>query len=97
MSYDQVPVPPDATVYADPPYIGTASYVCGAFDHTRFYDWLRQTPFPVYVSEYTMPADFVCIAETSHMSTLGPNKTITERLFLHRRFAPPASFHPDLF
>jgi len=49
------------------------------------------------VSEYTMPDDFVCIAETSHMSTLGPNKTITERLFLHRRFAPPASFHPDLF
>lgn len=97
-SFDAVDIPHDSTVYADPPYAGTAEYNGRSFDHARFYDWLRQTQFPVYISEYQMPEDFVCIAETSLQCTLSAetNKQVIERLFLHKRFAD-LKVHPDLF
>jgi site-specific DNA-adenine methylase len=95
-SYDAcqyLPPPSSSVVYADPPYIGTAEYTSGAFDHERFYNWLRSVPYPVYTSEYHMPDDFIPIAETKLQCTLSAtgNNTATERLFLHRRFA-----HPDI-
>lgn len=95
-SYDAcpyLPPPSSSVVYADPPYIGTRGYTSGAFNHDRFYNWLRSVPYPVYVSEYHMPDDFIPIAETKLQCTLSAtgNNTATERLFLHRRFA-----HPDI-
>ena len=97
-SFDAVPIPPNSTVYADPPYVETKKYLKTSFDHSRFYNWLRQTPFPVYISEYRMPEDFVCIAEKQTRCILSaqPNNAVTERLFLHKRFAD-RKVHPDLF
>ena len=92
--YKDVQIPENSTVYADPPYVGTAEYCSGEFNHDEFYEWLRNVQHPVYVSEYTMPDDFVCVAETKLVSTLSAtnnSKRVTERIFLHRRFA-----HPDI-
>ncbi len=74
--------------YCDPPYKNTDCGSYSGFDHERFYDWVRADPYNKYISEYTMPDDFVCIAEMKQLikrrdkgSTRG-----TERLFVHRDF-----------
>ena len=86
--YRNIQIPENSIVYADPPYVGTAKYSSGEFNHTEFYEWLRHVQHPVYVSEYAMPDDFVCVAETELKSILGSNnKSVIERLFLHERFA----------
>ena len=80
-----------SVVYADPPYRGTEAYHADGFDFDRFDNWLRNTPFPVYVSEYTMPSDFVCIAETERIATLcatDNSKRTIEKIFVHKRFQP---------
>ena len=88
LDYQAVEILPDSVVYCDPPYRNTKGYGV-AFDFDRFDAWLRRTTFPVYVSEYRMPADFVCIAEKAKTSTLGAhnNTKTVERLFLHKRWA----------
>lgn len=98
LSFDEVEIPPDATVYADPPYADTKEYLNTPFDHGRFFDWLRHTPFPVYVSEYAMPPDFEIVAETRLQCSLcaTASNAVTERLFLYRRFYHP-QIQPDLF
>ena len=61
--YREVEIPDGAVVYADPPYDGTAAYIgAEGFDGSAFRDWARRTPHAVFVSEYTMPADFDVIA-----------------------------------
>ena len=87
LDYQAVEIPQGAVVYADPPYKGTEGYT-NKFDHERFYQWLRTRDFPVYVSEYAMPSDFICIGEFAHnvkFSAQSNNKTI-ERVFIHEKF-----------
>lgn len=98
--YQSIAIMPDSVVYCDPPYRGTSGYKT-AFDYDRFYDWLRSVPFPVYVSEYAMPDDFVQVWQKEKICTLGAhNNTRTiERLFLHRKWAEQhqSTREPDLF
>lgn len=50
--------------YLDPPYRNTKTYNSkSGFDYEKFYDFVRQLSRDnfVFVSEYTMPEDFVCI------------------------------------
>ena len=86
--YSDVAIPPGATVYCDPPYANTSGYI-DDFDHERFYRWLRSMEFPVFVSEYSMPDDFVCIASINKTCTYSPTKNTkrAERLFVHERWA----------
>lgn len=86
--YADVTIPDGATVYCDPPYANTSGYM-DDFDHERFYDWLRSRDFPVFVSEYDMPNDFVCIANIGKACTYSATKTtkVVERLFVHERWA----------
>ena len=93
LDYTQVEIPVDATVYADPPYAGPAEYAGTSFDHPRFYDWLRSVPFPVFVSEYSMPPDFRCLAAFDRVGTFGytNREKCIERIFVHERFAQFAS------
>lgn len=52
-----------ATIYCDPPYAGTTKYK-DDFDHERFYQWCRDRHnegHKVFVSEYNMPDDFICV------------------------------------
>ena len=61
MSYDQVQIMPSSVIYCDPPYKGTAGYL-SAFDHEKFWAWVRKQTVPVFVSEYTAPKDIGVIA-----------------------------------
>ena len=86
--YSDVAIPPGATVYCDPPYANTAGYI-DDFDHERFYRWLRSMEFPVFVSEYSMPDDFICFASIDKACTYPSSKTIkrVEKMFVHERWA----------
>lgn len=87
-SYDDVEILPNSVVYCDPPYVGTKGYGVD-FDHNKFYQWLRSTTFPVYISEYTMPSDFIPVATVDKVANFSAtnNSTIKqENLYLHERF-----------
>lgn len=63
--YKNFYIPPESIIYCDPPYKGTTPYKgVSAFDHEVFYDWCREMKtngHKIFVSEYNMPDDFVCI------------------------------------
>lgn len=86
--YTDVTIPPGATVYCDPPYANTTGYI-DDFDPEQFYDWLRSMELPVFVSEYSMPDDFICFASIDKACTYSSSKTIkrVEKLFVHERWA----------
>ena len=86
--YRSVKIPEEATVYCDPPYNGTSGYL-NDFNHNEFYKWLRSVDFPVYVSEYSMPDDFIKIASISKNCTYSATKNTKreECLFVHERWA----------
>lgn len=86
-------------VYCDPPYAGTDPYDT-AFDHEAFLLWAASRPYPVFISEYSMPADlFTPIASRpkhSLLSQKGAGALKTESIYVQRRFA--SRFMPyDLF
>lgn len=88
--YQNVEILPDSVVYCDPPYYGTAEYKDGGFDHRRFWDWIRTRDFPVYVSEYAAPEDFISVwskEKTCSYSSTNNSKKTVEHIFLYKRFA----------
>lgn len=87
--YRDVRIPANATVYCDPPYLGTAGYNGMTFDHGEFWQWVTARDFPVYVSEFSAPEDFVPIFKTTRRSLMnnGSSAVVVEKLFVHRRFA----------
>lgn len=89
LDYRDVNVPDGATVYADPPYRGTDCSLYGGFDFAAFDAWLAETPFPVYVSEFTAPEGCVEVARRERTARMAATKTdrVTERLFVQERFA----------
>lgn len=83
-------------IYCDPPYTGTTDYSDGKFDHTEFWDWIRNRSGMVFVSEYTAPADFEVVWEKPVTTTMkdktGHGCARIERLFrLKRRCTVPAT------
>ena len=86
--YREVPIPENSVVYCDPPYKGTQGYGM-SFDHDAFWEWARTRDFPLWVSEYSAPDDFVCVKEIPTRSRLSStaNNAVSERLFVHGRFA----------
>ena len=94
-------VPEGATVYADPPYRGTANSArYGAFDFDAFDAWLGGVDFPVFVSEYDCPPGCVEVAHTERTTTMSASSTSTrtERIFLQERFADTVQIgEPSLF
>ncbi|MCF0201784.1 MAG: hypothetical protein HUK08_00330 [Bacteroidaceae bacterium] len=89
VSYDKVDIDwSNSTVYADPPYKSTHRYTTD-FDNKAFYEWVRSRPFPVYVSEYSMPDDFAVVKAIQHRSTLCAtrNNLTIEKVFVHERWA----------
>lgn len=75
-----------ATIYCDPPYAGTTKYK-DDFDHERFYQWCRDRHndgHKVFVSEYNMPDDFICVWSKEVNNSLTKNtgsKKGVEKLF----------------
>lgn len=83
--YRSVPIPPDSVIYCDPPYKDTAGYGID-FDHDAFYKWALSQTAPIFISEYQMPDDFVCIATIPKISgASGTGSRITEeKVFVPR-------------
>lgn len=84
-----VPIEDGGIVYCDPPYRNASGYVTGKFDHAAFDDWARNADFPVYVSEYSMPDDFVRIWAKSVdvlANHLGADGKVTEGLWVHEKW-----------
>ena len=88
--YEEVWIPEDAVVYADPPYKGTCcSGYLTSFDYERFENWLNDSPNMVIVSEYSAPRGCVEIAAIKKRSTFGTGNKggcNTEKLFVQKRF-----------
>ena len=90
-------------VYCDPPYESTRCEGYGHgredfFESPRFWEWARSRDFPVFVSEYKAPADFVPIYKTQLAVMCGKNIDTThniECLFVHERYAQ--QYQTDLF
>lgn len=101
--YQDVPILPNSVIYCDPPYF-SARRVCtrfykqqGSFDYDRFYGWAERQQ-NIFISEYEMPPEFVCIAETKKQCTLQQKNSTEkiERLFIPKRnkqfFIQPSLF-----
>lgn len=99
VDFAEVEIPSDSVVYCDPPYRGTSSYSKAKhFNHDRFYEWsLRQT-VPVFISEYSMPEEFVEVAAWQKRCTMnGAHNALrtTEKLFVPRWQAKELGFRPE--
>ncbi len=94
--YKDLDLPPNSKVYCDPPYKGTKEYQQAkksGFDSEEFFQWCRDKSIEgheVFVSEYEVPEDFVCIWEKKVSSSLRANGVIkgdkksVEKLFTLR-------------
>ena len=71
-SYENIVIPKNAVVYCDIPYKYVTEYKEGQFDHTKFWDWVREQSKHnlVFVSEYQAPDDFEVVLEFAQKSTL---------------------------
>lgn len=88
LSYDDYVYRDGDVVYCDPPYNGTDGYGIG-FDSAAFWEWARTRNYPVYVSEYQAPEDFVSIWSREKRSLLcstGLTAPKIEHLFLHKKW-----------
>ena len=84
-SYDSVAIKPNSVIYCDIPYRSTATYNDFDFDYDRFYDWALSQKEPIFISEYDMPSDFICIAEkekTCQLSATNNSLKSIEKIFV---------------
>jgi DNA adenine methylase len=78
--------PPNSIIYCDPPYKGTTKYK-GGLDYEHFYQWCRNMKVKghtIFVSEYNMPDDFICVWEklvTVNLTNLTLANSKIEKLF----------------
>ena len=75
-------------VYCDPPYANTYKYTVD-FDNEGFWQWCRTRDFPVYVSEYRAPEDFISVWSKEKrrlFSSSNLSANAIEHLFLHKKW-----------
>ena len=75
-------------VYCDPPYANTSKYTVD-FDNEGFWQWCRTRNFPVYISEYRAPEDFISVwSKEKRVLFNSSNLTANtiEHLFLHKKW-----------
>lgn len=85
IDYRDVGITPNSTVYCDIPYAEKFGYNKG-FNHDEFYEWALSRPYDVYISEYSMPEGFTCIAEKSRLMSYNSKRSYNtiEKLFINR-------------
>ena len=74
-------------IYCDPPYEGTNCGKYGGFDSGRFHEWARRQD-NIFISEYSMPDDFVIVAECEKVilsAANGNSSKATERLYTNEK------------
>ena len=75
-------------VYCDPPYENTDKYTVD-FDNEAFWQWCRTRDFPVYISEYRAPEDFISVWSKEKrrlFSRSNLSANTIEHLFLHKKW-----------
>lgn len=85
-SYEHVSIPEGSIVYCDIPYKSTKQYETSkGFDYDKFYNWCRENKnkYQIYISEYNMPDDFICIWSKEVTNSMNTTKTYkpVEKLF----------------
>lgn len=78
-------------VYADPPYFGTDSRYGAKFNHEMFWQFVRTRDYPVYVSEYSAPDDFVSVWSKNrggiqNAKGYAKNTIHIEHIFIHEQW-----------
>lgn len=87
LSYDELDFETDSVIYCDPPYINTEGYLSD-FNHKKFYSWCKKQR-NIFISEYTMPDDFLCLGAVNKNVTLDRNnkaKKKQEKLFTNNHY-----------
>lgn len=80
LSYDEVEIKPNSILYCDIPYEGTTSYVIGAFNHKKFYDWACEQKELVVISSYNINDDrFQRVVNFKKRSLLSANGTADKK------------------
>lgn len=74
LDYRDVKIEHNSVVYCDPPYKNVYKGYNVKFNHDQFYTYLRTVPFPVYISEYNMPDDFIEILKMNKTCALNYKK-----------------------
>lgn len=87
--YQDVKIPEGAIIYCDIPYIcSDRKERYGVhFDYDRFYKWARERE-NIFISEYQMPNDFICIAAQKRKTVLCTNtkgKWTIEKVFTNQK------------
>lgn len=103
-SYNEYVYENGDVVYCDPPYItkncDESEYGAeGKYDKNEFCEWVRTRPFPVFISEYSMPDDFHCIKrfmKQNKLSSKGCPTKFDEGLFIHKKWKDVASYNIQL-
>jgi 16S rRNA G966 N2-methylase RsmD len=73
----------ETVIYCDPPYRNTSKYEID-LDHNIFNEWVKNSPYKIYVSSYE--SDLNCVLEMNHRSTLSQTKNnkVIEKLFCNK-------------
>lgn len=86
-TYENVNIPPKATIYCDIPYKNTTQYHKVFFDYDKFYNWCikkKEEGYNIFISEYNMPEPFKVVWEKKVRMTMkleDNSKVVTEKLF----------------
>lgn len=86
-SYQNLELPDKSLIYCDPPYKDTQTYSKHRMNYDLFYQWCRdkkEDGHTIYVSEYNMPEDFICIWAKERAASLDLNtggKKSIEKLY----------------
>jgi DNA adenine methylase len=67
--------PSNMLIYCDPPYKDTVGYQTGDFDHSKFWETMREWSKNnyVFISEETAPKDFIVVWKKNKHRTLNSN------------------------
>ena len=82
VSYNEIPLQSDSVIYCDIPYKNTKKYCHNEFDYDKFYEWCKGKK-NLFVSEYSMPPEFVEVWSKKHKSFMSATKVAdsVEKLF----------------
>jgi DNA adenine methylase len=86
-SYNVLEIPDNSIIYCDIPYKWVRQYNYDKWiDYDKFYNWCREKKkqwHQIYISEYQMPDDFICIYEKELTNSLHKTQTkkSIEKLF----------------
>ena len=82
LNYCDVHIEPNSVIYCDIPYKNTKKYCHNEFDYDKFYEWCKGKK-NLFVSEYSMPPEFVEVWSKKHKSFMSATKVAdsVEKLF----------------